>query len=171
MHDKNSRLPGEGPFAVLMAVVSIIAVWKAYGISGFESLSAPGTFPMAVAMVMLIAALAFTARTLRLPKSVKVTSLTTILPMRVLFMIVMVVFYALAVKPLGFLPTSFLFLLVSMQVLRGGNLLRNAGISLLCLIIVYAVFRLIFAVLMPEGIVPEREILSWFRALFTGGAH
>lgn len=169
MQDKNSRLPGEGLFAILMVVVSLIAVWKAYGISGFDSLSAPGTFPMAVGVVMLIAALSVTFRTLRLPKSVLVTGLAPILPLRVLFVIVMVVLYALAVKPLGFLPTSLLFLLVSMQVLQGGNLLRNAGISLLCVIVVYAVFRLVFSVLMPEGIVPEREIISWGRTLFTGG--
>lgn len=170
MHDKNSRLPGEGLFAILLALLSLGAVWKAYGISGFEALSAPGTFPMAVAVVMLFASIAFTLRTLRLPKSTTITSFAAILPWRVIFMIAMIAAYALAVKPLGFLPTSFLFLLVSMQVLEGGNFLRHVGISLLCLVIVYAVFRLIFSVLMPEGIVPEREIIAWVRGLFAGGA-
>lgn len=169
MHDKNSRLPGERIFAVLMAVISLIAVLSAYGISGFEALSSPGAFPLAVSAVMLIASAIIVAQSFRLPKSMTVTSLGTILPWRVLFMIVMVVLYALVVQPLGFLPTSFLFVFLSIQVLGGGNVLRNIGYTALSLVLIYAVFRLIFSVLMPEGIVPEREIIQWFRTLIAGG--
>ena len=169
MHDKNSRLPGEGLFAIIMAAISLIAVVKAYGIAGFESLSSPGAFPLAVSTVMLVAALIVVRHTLKLPKSTVVTSFAAVLPWRVLFLIGMVILYALAVKPLGFLPTSFLFLFVSVQVLGGGSVVRNLGITLLALVIIYAVFRLVFAVLMPEGIVPEREIMAWFRTLFAGG--
>ena len=170
MHDKNSRLPGEGLFAIIMAVISLVAVWKAYGISGFEALSSPGAFPMAVSAVMLVAALIIVRHTLVLPKSTIVTTAAAILPWRVLFMIGMVVLYALAIKPLGFLPTSFLFLFVSIQVLGGGSAIRNLGYAALSLAIIYAIFRLVFAVLMPEGIVPEREIIAWVRSLFAGGA-
>ena len=35
---------------------------------------------------------------------------------------------------------------------------------------IYIVFRLVFTVLLPEGIVPEREILAFFRNLMAGGA-
>lgn len=169
MHDKNSRLPGEGLFAILMAAISLVAAWKAYGISGFEALSSPGAFPMAVSAVMLVAAIIIVKHTLQLPKSTTVTRAAQVLPWRVLFLIVLVGIYALAVKPLGFLPTSFLFVFVAMQVLGGGSVLRNLGYTLLSLAVIYAVFRLVFAVLMPEGIVPEREIIAWFRSLFAGG--
>lgn len=169
MHDKNSRLPGEGFFAILMAGISGFALWKAWGISGFSALSAPGTFPMAVAAVMLVASLVIVAKTVRLPKSATVTGLSAVLPWRVVFLIAIVIGYALAIQPLGFLPTSFLFLMIAMQVLAGGRLLRNAGIALLCLVLVYAVFRLLFSVLMPEGIVPEREIMAWVRTLLSRG--
>ena len=170
MHDKNSRLPGEGLFTILLAIASIFLTYKAFEISGFEALSAPGTFPMAVAAVMLVTSVLIAARTIGLPRSTVVTKVAEILPWRVLFMIVMIGLYAFAVQPIGFLPTSFVFLLVSIQVLKGGNILGNAAIAALSLLLVYVVFRLIFSVLMPEGIVPEREIIAWFRNLFAGGA-
>lgn len=170
MHDKNSRLPGEGLFTILLAVISAFLMYKAYEISGFEALSAPGTFPMAIAAVMLITSMLIALRTVRLPRSTIVTSMAEILPWRVLFMVVMIALYAVAVQPLGFLPTSFIFLFVSMQVLKRGNPLKNLAIAAFSLLLVYGVFRLIFSVLMPEGIVPEREIIAWFRNLFSGAA-
>lgn len=170
MHDKNSRLPGEGLFTVLLAIVSAVLMYKAYEISGFEALSAPGTFPMAVAAVMLVTSVLIALRTVRLPRSTVVTRAAEVLPWRVVFMTVMIGLYAVAVQPLGFLPTSFIFMFVTIQVLRGGNVLWNAFVSAVMLLLVYGVFRLIFSVLMPEGIVPEREIIARVRGLFTGGA-
>jgi hypothetical protein len=34
---------------------------------------------------------------------------------------------------------------------------------------IYAVFRLIFQVVLPEGIVPEAEIMAWIEQLFSSG--
>ena len=34
--------------------------------------------------------------------------------------------------------------------------------------LIYLVFRLVFTVLMPAGIVPEAEIIAWAKALFAG---
>ena len=170
MHDKNSRLPGEGLFTILLAIGSIGLLFEAYGISGFEALSSPGTFPMAIATVMVITSVLIAWKTVRLPKSATITRAAQVLPWRVLFMVVMIALYAVVLEPLGFLPTSFVFLVVTMQVLRGGSVLRNLGIATFSLVLVYVVFRLIFSVLMPEGIVPEREIIAWVRGLFVGGA-
>ena len=71
--------------------------------------------------------------------------------------------YALLLSPLGFLPASFLFLFAGMRLLypRGGWL-RSGIIALGALIVIYVIFRLVFQVILPEGIVPEREILSGF---------
>ncbi len=78
--------------------------------------------------------------------------------------------YAALLGPLGFLPASFLFLFAAIQFLWR----RNPGLTLLmavaALAVAYAVFRLVFQVVLPEGIVPEREIMAWVENLFAGGA-
>ena len=43
-----------------------------------------------------------------------------------------------------------------------GGWLRSGIIALGALILIYVIFRLVFQVVLPEGIVPEREILSGF---------
>lgn len=171
MHDKNSKLPGEAAFTLLLAGVSIGLMLKAYGISGFEALSAPGSFPLAVTGLMVVTALAIAWRTLRQPKSPVILSLREIVPGSVIFMTLMVAAYAVALRPLGFLPTSFLFLVVSIRVLFRARMVFSLWVSALALALIYIVFRLIFSVLMPEGIVPEREIHAFLGNLFTGGAN
>ena len=42
-------------------------------------------------------------------------------------------------------------------------------VSAFSLLLVYLVFRIVFTVLMPSGIVPEGEMIQWFRNLFHGG--
>lgn len=92
-----------------------------------------------------------------------------ILPLPVIVTILAILAYALALKPLGFLPTSFLFLTGLIGYLRGGSLLRAAIQSLLIVALIYLVFRIVFTVLMPPGIVPEAEIIAWVKSLFAGG--
>lgn len=82
----------------------------------------------------------------------------------------MLLLYAVALVPLGFLPTSLIFLTISIMALHKRGFVRAFGISLVSLVVIYIVFRLVFTVLMPEGIVPEREILAFFRNLMAGGS-
>jgi hypothetical protein len=56
MADKKTRLPGELTFTVLLLLGSLFLLYQAYGISGFESITSAGMFPMLSALVM-----AFTA--------------------------------------------------------------------------------------------------------------
>ena len=174
MHDPNYRLPGEQIFALFLAAISLFLFYTAYQISEFEALSAPGSFPMFATGVMAITALLIALKSIRLPAS-EAHGWRAIVPGFVVFMIVMMVFYALALKPIGFLPTSFVFLTVSTRVMQRGTVARAALISALSLALVYVVFRLIFSVLMPEGIVPEREIIAALGKLIadatSGGAN
>ena len=103
----------------------------------------------------------------RLFDSLEIQALN-VLPMPVIVTIVAIAAYALALKPLGFLPTSFLFLTLMIRFLAGSNLLRAALIAFVSVLVVWLVFRLIFTVLMPPGIVPEAEIIAWVKALFGG---
>ena len=54
MHDKRHRSAGEIAFNAVLFIVSLVLLWSAYAIAGFESLSSPGALPMAVALAMVV---------------------------------------------------------------------------------------------------------------------
>ncbi|SOC02706.1 tripartite tricarboxylate transporter TctB family protein [Rhodobacter maris] len=168
MHDPSRRLPGERLFSVLMVAASLFLFHTATGISGFAGLAEPGSFPIFVTGVMAITSVVIALRTFRLPHSLE-HGWRAIFPGFVILTAILMGFYALALKPVGFLPTSFLFLTLSTWAMMRCALWRAAGFAALSLILVYVVFRLVFSVLMPEGLVPEREILAYIAALFSGG--
>lgn len=161
------RRPGEAAFAVVLATFSGFLLWTAYNISGFEALSSPGALPMASAGTMLVAALVVAAQTLRSKPATGQSLARDIIPMPIILTIVLVAIYALLLKPLGFLPTSFLFVAILIRILSGRSLAFCAAISAVSILLIYLVFRVIFNVIMPEGIVPEREILAFVGRLFT----
>lgn len=168
MHDKSRRLPGERAFTAALFALSLWLVTVAFDISGFAALSAPGSFPLAVTAIMAVTSGLILWRTARLPAAGRLRDWREILPLRVIGMAVLIAAYAVALKPLGFLPTSFIFLAVSIWLLGHTTPGYALGIAALSVIGIYVVFRLIFTVLMPEGVVPEREIIAWLQALFTG---
>lgn len=168
MQTNRPRRPGELLFNLAMVLASLFLLWSAYGISGFEALSAPGTVPMVTTATMLICAVLILRETLRKSGTTTETLRQHILPVPVIVTIAAIGAYALALKPLGFLPTSFLFLTGMIRYLARYSLARSAALALLILIIIYLVFRIVFTVLMPEGIVPEAEIIAWVRRLFRG---
>ena len=169
MQSGKTRRPGELAFNIAILAASLFLFYSAYGISGFEALSSPGAVPMATTFVMVIAAAMIVRQTVARPASTGETLSGNIIPMSIIVTIIAVAGYALLLQPLGFLPTSFLFLFVMTWYLSRRNplfcLLVSAGI----VAGVYLVFRLIFSVLMPPGIVPEGEVLAWFRHLVGGG--
>lgn len=168
MHNPARRLPGEGLFSLLLLTVSLFLFYTATQISGLEGLSAPGTFPMFATAMMSITAALITWRTLRLPLTDE-HGWRAVLPGFVIFMTILMGFYAFALKPVGFLPTSFVFLTISTRIMTRGSLAHAMLVSALSLAVVYVVFRLIFTVLMPEGILPEREIIAYVSGIFAGG--
>jgi hypothetical protein len=170
MSSHQPRRPGEVLFNLAMVAGSLVLLWSAYGISGFEALSAPGSVPMATTFIMVICA------GMILRESLAKTANTTgrvsrdILPMPIIITIVSITGYAFLLKPLGFLPTSFLFLTALIAYLKKSSLIWSATASLGVVILIYLVFRIIFKVLMPEGIVPEGEIIAWITSLFVSKA-
>jgi hypothetical protein len=176
MEEQRRKRPGETTFNIIMLLLSIILVWQAYEIAGFSSVSSPGAFPMAAAAVMVIAAFIVVIGDLRKPREPRGTLAergqsfsTQITPTAVSVFAGFVIGYATVLDILGFLPASFLFLLAAIHFLHRGSLGFSFGVSLLSLFVIYAVFRLIFQVVLPEGIVPEREIMAWIEQLFSSG--
>jgi putative tricarboxylic transport membrane protein len=163
-----ARRPGEAIFALIVAAASIGLMFKAYGISGFEGLSSSGALPMGATAVMSVTALIIAWQTWKSPKVEGQTMAKDILPPAIWISIVLIGLYALLLVPLGFLPTSFLFLFAMIKLLSGRPLFFCAWVSALSLAAIYLIFRVVFTVIMPEGIVPEGQILSWFGKLFAG---
>jgi len=167
----DARRPGEALFAVLLVVASFALLWNAYGISGFRALSAPGSVPMATAAIMVITSAIVLFRTLRLPKVTSESLSRDILPMTVIVLALMLVAYGVLLRPLGFLPTSALFLIGAVKFLSHRSWLFTLTVSLGSLALIWVVFRIVFTVLMPAGIMPEAEFMQFLRDLFSGGTN
>ncbi len=167
MRERTKR-PGETAFAVAMVVLSAVLLWQAWRIAGFTALSSPGAFPMAAAFAMLVSAVVVLLGTLRARPEIGM-GWRDVAPPVVIALVAMIALYAVLLVPLGFLPTSLGFLTLAIWFLRRGAPLYALGVSALALIGVYVVFRLVFSVLMPAGIVPEGEILAWIGGLLPGG--
>jgi hypothetical protein len=163
------RRPGELGFALFLSLASAILLYNAHAISGFDALSAPGSVPMATTAAMLITALIVTWRTARLPKVTTETLSRDILPVTVLIFAGFLVAFGLLLKPLGFLPTAALFLIAAIKILSPWGWPRTVVTALGALALIWIVFRVIFTVLLPSGVVPEAEVIQFFRALLSGG--
>ena len=170
------RKSGERVFGILMLLLALFLLWQAYDISGFGGLSTPGAFPLAASFAMVVACVSVVITDSRRPPEVEgrlseqIRSFSTfIAPSVVVIFAGFVVGYAALLDTLGFLPASFLFLFVAIQFLHRGTARFSALIALFSLIVVYGLFRQIFQVVLPEGIVPEREIMAWIGNFFSSG--
>jgi hypothetical protein len=168
MREARTRRPGEAVFSLFLAGISAFLLWTAYGIAGFEALSSPGALPMAAAGTMLVTSLVIALQTLRSTPRIGQTFRRDIAPMPIVLTVALVAIYALLLKPLGFLPTSFLFVAILIRLLGRHSPAFCALVSASSVLLIYVVFRVIFNVLMPEGIVPEREILAFVSSIFSG---
>lgn len=164
------RRPGEFGFALFLCAASLFLLYSAYGISGFEALSGPGAVPMATTLVMVITAVVVALRTRRLPKAVNETLRRDILPPMVILFIGFLVAFGLLLKPVGFVLTAALFLTVAIKVLAGRSWGYTLAVALGSLILIWIVFRVVFTVLLPSGLLPEAEFIQFFRNLVAGEA-
>lgn len=164
----NERRPGELIFTLFLVIVSAILLLEAYGISGFKKLSSPGVIPMATTGVMLVTGLIILFQTVRLPKVATETIAKDILPVVVIVFVAILAGFSFLLKPLGFVPSAFMFLVFSIKFLSRRNWAYVLGLSLLTLVGIWLIFRVVFSVLMPAGVFPEAELIQFFRTLFVG---
>ncbi|WP_068111741.1 tripartite tricarboxylate transporter TctB family protein [Tropicimonas marinistellae] len=169
----DKRRPGELAFAAFLLLASLGLLWSAFGIEnpfGPNGLSSPRSIPVATTLAMAVAAAIVFLTTVRLPLDNAESFAKDILPGVVLLFVVFLVAYGLLLRPLGFLPTSALFLVASIKILAKRGWLWTLGVSLGSLLVIWLIFRIVFTVLMPAGIVPEAEFIQFFRGLSSGGA-
>lgn len=166
----SQRRPGEMGFALFLTAASLYLLYSAYGISGFQALSGPGSVPMATTLVMVLTAGIVALRTARQPRVTTETLARDILPVLVILFIALLIAFGLLLKPLGFVPTAALFLIVSIKVLARRGWGYTLAVALGALTLIWIVFRVVFSVLLPSGVLPEAELIQIFRGLISGGA-
>ncbi|WP_027998364.1 tripartite tricarboxylate transporter TctB family protein [Sinorhizobium arboris] len=166
-----SRRPGELVFNVLLLAFSLFMFLEAYRISGFTSLSSAGAFPMAMSALMAATSAISLARCVRRssPQGGFALFRREVMPPIVVTFALFILGYSLLLEPLGFVLSSFIFLLISSWFLEGGRLKKALLLSTVSIVCVYVVFRLIFQVVLPEGLLPERSILAAIGSLTGGG--
>lgn len=170
--EPDRRRPGELAFAAFLLLASLFLLGSAWGIDnpfGPNGLSAPRAVPVATTAVMTVAAAIILAQTARLPRDATETVARDILPARVIVFVALLAGYALLLRPLGFLPTSALFLVISIRYLGRRGWGWTLAVALGSLLTIWLIFRIVFTVLMPAGPVPEAALIQIFRDLLAGG--
>lgn len=170
METHNTRRPGEIVFNAALFGFSLFMFWQAYQISGFSALSSAGAFPMAMSAIMVITSAVVLIRSAGLasPGGGFAAFRKEVLPPAVLVFSLFILAYSVTLKSLGFLLASFLFLLFSIWYLERGRIGRTLLLAVVSIVGVYVVFRLVFQVVLPEGIIPERAILAAIGDFFGG---
>lgn len=156
MHTSHPRLPGELTFMVLAVALSAFMLWAAYGISQFESISSPGVFPMLCAALLLITGLMSLIKTAKARLQLEGETffqhfVRKLAPLQLVLFTALIVAYALTLEILGFLLGSYLFLLLSMQVLGSKRIGLNLLVSAVVLAAIFVVFQTAFSVVLPAG--------------------
>ncbi|NIZ15429.1 tripartite tricarboxylate transporter TctB family protein [Phaeobacter sp. HF9A] len=166
------RRPGELLFALALSALSLFLLWDAWGIEnafGPNGLSSPRAIPLAASFAMLVSAAIVTLKTARLPLERAETVFRDILPGVVMLFAALLIAYGILLRPLGFLPTSALFLIVAIKLLARRGWGWTIGIAAVSLLVIWLIFRILFSVLMPAGVVPEAEVIQFVRTLFAQG--
>lgn len=168
--DATPRKPGETGFNILLLLGSVFLFYQAYKIAGFSALSSPGAIPMAASAIMVISACIIVMKDFARPKAVGGVKafFAQILPFTIAVMCGFIILFAVVLQKVGFVLTGLVFLWVSIWFLQKRGPLPAAMIALLCVVVIYVLFRLIFQVILPEGIIPERDLIAQVKHFFAG---
>ncbi len=156
MHTSHARLPGELTFMILSVAISTFMLWASYNISQFESISSPGVFPMVCAATLLVTGLMSLKKTATAKLNLEGETFwqqfaRKLAPAQLVLFTVLIVVYALTLELVGFLVGSYVFLLLSMQVLGSKRIGLNVLVSAVVLAAIFVVFQTAFSVVLPAG--------------------
>lgn len=157
MHTSHARLPGELTFMLLSVAFSSFMLWASYNISRFESVSSAGVFPMLCAAVLVVTGLMSLVKTtkskivLQPGETLGQQFVRRMAPLQMVLFTALIVAYMLLLEVLGFIVASYLFLLLSMQVLGSKRVGLNIVVSGVVLAAIFIVFQTAFSVVLPQG--------------------
>lgn len=154
MTKQATRRPGELLFSVVLVVFSVAAFWQAYAISGFSGKTTPGVFPMLASGVMILSGLMILLSAARTPPSPGDAPgfFTQVVSLNHIVLIGLVLGYVILMPLVGFVVSSALFLFCAFQFLWRKNPLVMLALTALSLGVIYVVFREVFQVVLPQGI-------------------
>jgi putative tricarboxylic transport membrane protein len=152
------RLAGETFFVIAMVMLSVFLLWTAYKISGFKSLSSAGAYPMAATLTMVVTAVIALLGTLKSAPTDALEGetdagrfLREVTPPAIVGFTLAIVAYMFALEYLGFVLSSFVFLLVSMRLLGGTDWKMNLLAAVVTIAGIYVIFQTAFSVILPKG--------------------
>ncbi|AMO38481.1 conserved membrane protein of unknown function [Thauera humireducens] len=158
MHIQRRRLAGEVVFALLLLAASLFLFWHSYKISGFSSFTSAGAYPMVTTAVMSISAIIILFQTLRVGRvegepgqSLIFQFYAHVTPTLIVAFTAAIIGYMLALEQLGFILSSYVFLVISMWLLGSRKLMINLLVSAAMIGFIYVVFQTIFSVVVPKG--------------------
>jgi putative tricarboxylic transport membrane protein len=159
MDETKRRVPGELVFAQLMLLFGLTALWLSWRISGFSSWSSPGMLPMLATATMTASAFVILVKTMRVkgPDTSPDNPLSKqffhqITPLPIVLFTVMIIIYMTTLEYLGFIVSSFVYLVGSMVALGDRRIGRVMVISAISLAVIYLIFQTAFSVVLPEGV-------------------
>lgn len=157
MHTSHPRLPGELTFMVLIVLFSAFMLWASFNISRFESISSAGVFPMVCAGAMVVTGLMSLVKTARAKLTLEGNEtlwqqfVRRLAPPQLVLFALLIATYMFLLERIGFLLSSYLFLVLSMQLLGSRRTGLNFLVSLVMLAAIYVVFQTAFSVVLPSG--------------------
>jgi putative tricarboxylic transport membrane protein len=159
MTPPDRRLPGELAFVLVLLLFGITALWQAFRVSGFASWSSPGAVPMLAALVMVVSAIRVVLGTVRrapaeIPPGGTLAGAFahTVIPRVIVGFTLLIALYMFALEPLGFIVSSFVFLVAGMWILGSRRLVYNTVVSAVSLAVIYVIFQTAFSVVLPDGV-------------------
>jgi putative tricarboxylic transport membrane protein len=164
MSELRTKKQGETIFALLLLVFSVTAFWQSYAISGFSGLATAGVFPMLASTIMTVASAFILVQTVQLATSAPrlsentTTNSESVLPPRVIVVLLLITGYVFAMPMAGFVLASGLFLFFSFSYLWRKSLLISLVLTFASLSSVYVIFRKVFQVVLPKGSLVQ----AWF---------
>ena len=148
-----TRKPGEKIFALILLLLSIAAVHQSYSISGLSSISSPGILPLLASLVMFVSTVVFYRSLWAMaPPKAGVGFLSALTPIVLLVFGGLCGLYVFLLYLVGFLPSTFVFLLVSTMYLHRSGWLLAFFISINSIAVIYIVFRILFKIILPQGL-------------------
>jgi putative tricarboxylic transport membrane protein len=158
MSESRQRRPGELVFTLLLLAGSLFMLWEAYGISRFESITSAGVYPMLAALTMVATAALIVWSTVHTPPASGEPGQTLVQqfvhqlsPAVLVAFTAAIALYMLALQPLGFVISSYVFLVAGMRLLGSRRWGLNLLVSAACLAVIYLVFQTAFSVVLPKG--------------------
>jgi putative tricarboxylic transport membrane protein len=149
MADRAAR-PGARALSGLLLITAGAVIAEGVRLDGLASPSSAGAFPVLAGLVMAVCAIAIGLGRVR--AGFGVATAQPALPGRVALVMALLVAFAAALPYLGFHLAAFVFLAVAIRLLRGHGTLHAVLVAAVSVAAIHVVFRLVFSVLLPEGL-------------------